>query len=119
MPSRSAAPVLPISRRPEILPEQIRLLYGNTNIVVAVTLLAASILATLQWRTVPDTVVLGWWSYMILVAAARYLLARRYRQSPPEPAKARPWLTGFAMGAGLAGAGWGAAGILLYPAVLP
>ncbi len=114
MPSRSAAPVLPISRRPEILPEQIRLLYGNTNIVVAVTLLAASILATLQWRTVPDTVVLGWWCYMILVAAARYLLARRYRQSPPEPAKARPWLTGFAMGAGLAGAGWGAAGILLY-----
>jgi signal transduction histidine kinase/CheY-like chemotaxis protein len=116
MASRSATLVPPSPRRPEILAEQVRLLYGNTNVVVGVTLLAVSIVARLEWGAVPNRIVAGWWAYMILVAAARFALARRYRRVAREQGDVRPWLTAFASGAGLAGIGWGTAGILLYPA---
>ena len=57
-----------IAKRPEheILPAQIRLLYANADVGVAITVLAATILGGLQWGTVPNTAVLGW-----------YLLERR------------------------------------------
>ena len=52
---------------------------------------------------------------MSLLSAARFLLARRYWRTAPPSLLAPEWGTAFAVGAGLSGAGWGAAGILLYP----
>jgi len=53
---------------------------------------------------------------MFLVSGARFILARRYRHTAPSSLEASRWAAKFAIGAGLAGSGWGAAGILLYPA---
>ena len=55
-------------------------------------------------------------SYITLVSVARYVLARRYWHASPTPTDVGKWRTVFTVGVGLTGAGWGAAGILLYPA---
>ena len=82
--------------RQEILSAQVRLLYSNVNTGVAVTILASSILARLQWGTVPNFVVLGWWLYMLLVSVSRYALARRYRYASPGYTEIRKWRAAFA-----------------------
>src|SRR5215472_1149837 len=110
-----AARVQQDSRRQEILSAQIRLLYANASIGVAVTIAAATTLALLQWGIIPNFLVLGWWLYMILISVSRGVLARRYRRASPGYAEIRVWRTAFTVGAGLAGTGWGGAGILLYP----
>jgi hypothetical protein len=66
------------SRKQQILTEEIKLLYGNANVGVGVTVIAASVLAYLQWQVVPQPVVLGWWTYMAVVAVGFILALRWY-----------------------------------------
>src|ERR1019366_6261755 len=116
--SSAATQVNPDSRRQEILSAQVRLLYANANLGVVVTILAATMLGCLQWGTVPNFVVIGWWLYMTLVSLSRFVLAQRYRRISrgcTDIITDSKWRVAFAVGAGLAGAGWGGAGILLYP----
>jgi signal transduction histidine kinase/CheY-like chemotaxis protein len=103
------------STNQEILAAQVRLLFGNANLAVASTLVAALVLARLQWQASPHRVILIWWLYMSLISVARFFLARRYWSAAPSSLQARKWGTAFAIGAGLSGVGWGAAGFLLYP----
>ncbi len=103
------------SRRQETLSGQVRLLFASANTTFGVTLLAATMVAGLQWGLVSSSVTLGWWVCMVVVAIGRYVLAMRYRRAAPQHADAGRWLNAFAMGAAIAGIGWGSAGILLYP----
>ncbi len=100
----------------QLLPAQLRLLYANANLGVVINILAATILSGLQWGIVPKPVVLGWWLYITLVSVARYALARGFWHASPAPTNVGKWRAVFTAGVGLTGAGWGAAGILLYPA---
>ncbi len=102
-------------RTQRVLAAQVRLLYGNRDIGAAVTVVAAAILAQLEWSAVPHAPIVAWCVYMGLVSAARFELARRYNQTPPADSDAPRWGDAFAAGAGLAGIGWGVAAILLYP----
>lgn len=116
-PSLSRAEVVhgyPDSRRGEVLAAQVRLLYGNANVGVVVTLVATAILGRLQWGLTSPLVILGWGLYMVLVSMARFSLGRYYWRVSPSSLEAGKWRTAFTVGAGLAGAGWGAAGIWLY-----
>jgi signal transduction histidine kinase len=99
----------------QILAAQVRLLYGNANAGVAVTLVVAAALGRLQWGVAPRLVIFGWCLYMFVVSVARFTLAWRYWRTAPSNLKANKWGAAFAIGAGMAGVGWGAAGILLYP----
>jgi signal transduction histidine kinase/CheY-like chemotaxis protein len=110
-----AAPAVQDERVRHVRAAQIRLLYGNSNTGIAVTVIAASALAYFQWGVVPSAAVLTWVGYMLLVAAARFILGRRYWHRNPSLSEIGPWCTAFAVGAGMAAVGWGAAGILLYP----
>jgi signal transduction histidine kinase/ActR/RegA family two-component response regulator len=101
-------------RGQEILSAQVHLLYANANLGVCVTLLAATVLALLEWESISHSVVAGWWIYMTSASVLRYVVARQFRRASPEPAEVDKWRTAYAICAGLAGAGWGAAGILLY-----
>lgn len=103
------------SRGRQISAAQVRMLYGNVNVGVVVTLVAATILGRLQWGVISHRIILGWCLFTFLIAAARFTLGRHYRRAAPSSLKTRNWATAFTIGAGLAGAGWGAAGILLYP----
>ncbi len=99
----------------KILAAQVKLLYGNANLGIWVTLIATPILARLQWPVIRHQFILGWCLYMFALSAGRYALGRQYLRSEPSIRQARHWNTTFAIGAGLAGAGWAAAGTLLYP----
>src|SRR5438874_11257550 len=105
----------PVFRKQQILAAQVRLLYGNANAGIGVTLVATIILARLHWGVLPHAPIVAWCLYMYLVSAARFILRRRYGRIARKHAGENYWGTAFAIGAGLAGAGWGAAGILLYP----
>ncbi|MGA7236954.1 MAG: ATP-binding protein [Bryobacteraceae bacterium] len=102
-------------RQEKILAAQVRLLYANRDIAAAVTVAATATLGRLQWNVASGPVVLGWCVYMVLVAIVRIVLAARYARASPEDLNSRRWGAAFAIGAALAGAGWGGAGILLYP----
>jgi signal transduction histidine kinase len=103
------------TRRQEILRAQTRLLCANVKVGACITAFAATLLSFFQWRVVSHSVILGWWLAVFVVAVFRYVVAHRYWQQSPEPAQHRKWRVAVALGSGLAGAGWGAAGIFLYP----
>ena len=115
--SSSIQPALAVGdcRKRTGLAAQVRLLYGNANVGFGVTLVAASILGRLQWGVIAGPTVLGWWRCMFLVAVGRFAMAWHYRSSALSSLETGRWRASFAIGAGLTGAGWGAAGILLYP----
>ena len=98
------------------MPAQLRLLYANANLGVVINILAATVLGGLQWGVVARPLVIAWWLYILLVSVARYALARHYWHSSPAPTDSNKWRTVFIAGVALTGAGWGAAGVLLYPA---
>ena len=113
-------PMVQDSSSEQILSAQLKLLYANANLGVGVTILAATILAGLQWEIIARPVVAGWWLYMTLVSVVRYGIARRYAHVfPGRGDHGNPdldkWRNAFTAGVGLTSAGWGVAGILLYP----
>jgi signal transduction histidine kinase/ActR/RegA family two-component response regulator len=115
-------PTAPIARvdrdfsSQQLLPAQLRLLYANASLGVVINILAATVLSGLQWGVVAKPLVFAWWLYILLVSVARYALARHYWHASPAPTDSNKWRTVFIAGVALTGAGWGAAGILLYPA---
>jgi signal transduction histidine kinase/ActR/RegA family two-component response regulator len=103
------------SRKRQIHAAQVQLLYSNVNVGALVTLVAATVLARLQWGVVPHATILAWSAYTFLVSAAKFTLARFYWRAAPSSLDASRWGAAFTVGAAVAGAGWGVAGILLYP----
>ena len=102
-------------RTRQVRAAQVRLLYRNANTGGAVTIITAPVLSYFQWDVIEHPVVAGWLLYILVVSAARFVLTRRYLRASPSDADVTRWGTAFAVGAALAGLGWGAAGILLYP----
>ena len=102
-------------RKRQVGAAQIRILYQNSNTGIVVTIIAAPVLAYFQWGVVRHPIVSGWLVYMLLVSAARFILVRGYWRMSPNGTQTHRWSAAFAVGAGLAAAGWGGAGILLYP----
>jgi signal transduction histidine kinase/CheY-like chemotaxis protein len=113
--ANEALPAAQGPRKRQVRAAQIHLLYSNANTGIAVTAIAAPALAYFQWEVVQPPVVLSWLLYMLVVSIARFILTRRYWRSSPNCTGINRWSVLFAGGAGMAAAGWGAAGILLYP----
>ncbi len=104
-------------RQRQVRAAQIRLLYRNATTGIVVTIVVASLLGYCQWNVVPHFTVFVWLLYMLLVCGGRFMLVRRYWRASPSDAEAGRWSVKFAVGAGMAAAGWGTAGIVLYPEV--
>ena len=115
MGSDSAQHVNHDQRKQEVVLAQVRLLCANSHVGACVTVIATAILGQLEWKFVPHSVIVGWWLYMALAAGYRYAVVLRLRVTSVAAAQSPRWAALFAIGAGLTGLGWGAAGILLYP----
>ena len=99
----------------EIKAEQIRLLYEQLpSALVAHGVVIAAVLAVL-WGQAPPAWLLAWGAASGSVALSRYGLLRAYNQANANSAEAAHWGRLFLIGAGLAGAGFGAAGLWLFP----
>jgi signal transduction histidine kinase/CheY-like chemotaxis protein len=105
------------ARARDVRAAQTRLLFSNAPTAVAINIISASLLSYCQWELVPHRTVLAWLAYMTLASAGRHILTWRYSTVSPPPEDAPWWGRAFSLGAGAAGAGWGAAGVLLYPEV--
>src|SRR5579864_6278375 len=103
------------SREQQVFAAQVRMLYSNVNVSVAVTVVASIVLGRLQWAVIPHPFILGWWFCTFLIAVARFTLGRLYWRAASSRLETRRWGTAFTIGAALAGAAWGAASVLLYP----
>jgi signal transduction histidine kinase len=111
---RSAAPLC-IQRTEAIRAEQIRLLYANAPAGFVATVLNAILLTLTQWPVIAAPVILSWLAAMLTLTLLRALLVWQFQRRRPDSQAIGPWGTLFGIGTGLAGIGWGAAGIVLFP----
>src|SRR2546428_9932686 len=102
--------------RPEaIRAEQIRLLYANAPAGFVATGLNAVLLALTQWQVIAPLVILVWLTYMLALTGLRAVLVWQFQRSSPDAHAIDRWGTLFGLGTGLAGLGWGGAGVVLFP----
>ena len=101
-------------RKGRVRAAQVGLLYDNANTGLAVTVIAVPILGYFQSLAVRPRIAVGWSLYMLIVARPIHFDSQ-ITWAQLARLRTCQWLTVFAVGAGLAGSGWGAAGILLYP----
>jgi signal transduction histidine kinase len=84
-----------------------RLLFRNAGVGQAVTVANASILLFILENTLSHVWALGWWLVAVSVAAARFLLARRFQSAAEEQQREHVWRRQALNGAMLAGSVWG------------
>jgi hypothetical protein len=104
-----------MQHREAIQSEQIRLLYANAPAGFVATELNALLLALALWSMIPPLIIFAWLTYILTVTLLRAALVWRFQRAAPAPSAMRRWGILFAIGAGLAGIGWGAAGLVLFP----
>lgn len=84
-----------------------RLLFRNAGVGQAVTVANASILLFIFDNTFSHAWALGWWLLAVIVAATRYLLARRFEAASEQRQHEPSWRRQALNGALLAGLVWG------------
>jgi len=91
-------------------------LYTNTRLSLVVTVINASLLATVLWRNTDTALVKKWIILVIIITLMRFILVNSYtKQLPLKPDKTDIWYKRYFAGAFLAGSVWGIAGFMLYP----
>ena len=106
-------------RQPQVHAGETRLLFENAPVGIVATIVIASLLAYAQAMVVSRVVVVGWWLFMLLVSAARFLVVRAYWRASPSDTDHDRWNVAFLVGAAMAALGWGLAAIALYSPTRP
>lgn len=104
---RSAAPKPDDTDAPDMLAEQVELLYAGTFVIPA-NFLNALIVAAALWRSFPHDWLLGWLALVGVVVLLRVELRRRYRRAAAGVHDALAWARRYAWGALASGVLWGA-----------
>ena len=76
-------------------------------------------LIAVNWHVVPHDRLLVWLVYHLILSAGRYGLARSFRANKPGLVNIERWDRAFLVGTTLAGLGWGASALLLFPESSP
>lgn len=100
-----------------LLSEQVRVLYANLPVSLAITALLALILIRVQASVIAPDRLLAWSALLgvfLLGRAVLYVAWNRYA-CPANQADTRRWLHWFRMGAIATGIVWGIGGVLLTP----
>lgn len=95
--------------------EQVKQLYVLTPVALIATLLNSAIVTFIQWKVISHSVLIIWFSVLVVITLSRYALVCKYRRIPVSPAQAHRWEAWFIVGVALSGVVWGAAGIFLFP----
>jgi signal transduction histidine kinase len=80
------------------------------------TLTVAAVLFVL-WNAAPRPLLLAWLISIALLTVPAFVVVWRFNRAPQAAAGIARWQWALALAYGLAGVGWGAASILLYPRV--
>ena len=95
--------------------EQVALLFANAPISLLANLALPAILVGTLWTWIAHPIALAWLAYMFGLTAGRILLLARYRRAKPAAEQADQWGRWYIFGTALAGIGWGASALLLFP----
>jgi len=98
---------------------RVRLLYSGTSLAVAINLIIAVILATVQASVVDTRIVLGWLAFMAASMLWRVWLANRFKTAAPADGGILVWARRYMFATAWTGIVWGTAGILMLPEVSP
>ena len=110
-PAAMSAPLLARVRA-----DQVATLYSSWHRTTASMTLGAAILCTVLWDR-ENAVVMGLWFAAILANQAwRGVLAGAWRRARPAIADAPRWGRYWAVGSTVAGALWGVAAVVMFPA---
>lgn len=112
--SAIAAPLLARARA-----DQVATLYSSWHRTTLSMVLGAVILCTVLWDREAAGAMAVWLAAILANQAWRGVLARAYHQAKPGVAAAPRWGMYWAVGSTLAGALWGIAAIVMYPASPP
>jgi signal transduction histidine kinase/CheY-like chemotaxis protein len=97
--------------------EQLRAVFQQMPIALAVNLVNAALTAVVLFQIAARLLPLMWFSSVALVTAGRWLLWRAYRRAFPEPQETLGWPALAVCGSLAAGLCWGLGGVLLFPIV--
>lgn len=95
--------------------KQVDVLYEQSHVGLAASIVAALILTAVFWTVAPQGILVGWAIFFTLVTMLRVSLAYRYARSPDRSEQAGKWLAWFIIGIGVSGAIWGSTIIFLVP----
>lgn len=120
-PSSTSAVPQPIDAAMEatLMLQRVTLLYEGMPAALAAGLGCAFALVVVDWNVLPHNQLLAWLTYHVVLAAGRYLLARSFRAARPTATTSRHWHRAFLAGTTMAGVGWGASALLLFPESSP
>src|SRR5688500_16844008 len=111
-PLTAVAPVLLSRARAD----QVATLYRQCHRTTVSMVLGAGILCIVLWGHVAPVLMAAWLSAILANQAWRMALARQYRRAQPALDDAQRWGWYWSAGSALAGALWGAAAVVMYPA---
>lgn len=94
--------------------EQIRLSYKACPVTAAIVLVNASLLMVVQWDAVNHSILLSWFSVLIVVTLLRGLLYVAYKNYRPDAVEAEIWGYLFLGAIVVAALTWGATGVWLF-----
>jgi signal transduction histidine kinase len=103
------------ARGRQIVAELTRLAYAQVPIAFAITVLNATLLVFAFRQVVGVFALLAWWAAMGSIALFRLGMMYSYRRAGSSAETAHHWQTRFTLGAIVAGCGWGASALLLFP----
>jgi diguanylate cyclase (GGDEF)-like protein/PAS domain S-box-containing protein len=106
-----------LSKTTAVQSAQLRQLFSASNVSLVTSTLLAAILAYIQREVIASSVVLVWFSLVVLVAFSRAALVNAYQSSTVDDDTATHiWLVRFRLGVLAVGVVWGSAGFLMFPA---
>ena len=82
---------------------------------IVATLFNACVILYALWGNINNSILLIWFSIVLVINFARLLEVYLYKRAKPEAEDAHIWARWFTLGAVLAGAGWGMAAVWLMP----
>jgi signal transduction histidine kinase/CheY-like chemotaxis protein len=94
--------------------DQVATLFSQWPRTTFSMVLGGLILCAVMWQSAPHDELALWFGAILINQAWRYELARRYRAAGPGPAERERWGLRWAAGSTVAGALWGAAGLLWF-----
>lgn len=110
----TAAPLASFPKHHQLVHEQVHLLYERLWQPVLASVLGACLLVAAMWPLLSAAQLIGWLAALVVVSAGRLGLAWYYHCLPANRRRQQRWLYRFAWGTGIAGAVWGAAGLLMF-----
>jgi diguanylate cyclase (GGDEF)-like protein/PAS domain S-box-containing protein len=105
-----------LNKETAIQSAQLRQLFSASKVSLVTSTLLAAILAYMQREVIASSVVIAWFSLVVLVAFSRAALLNAYQSSPVGNNTAtQVWLVRFRLGVLAVGVVWGSAGFLMFP----